>query len=208
MGRDSVEVILFDLGNVILPFNHYQIAEKLSRFTGMEEFRDPRRIFSYLFDFQNGAINPYETGKISTEEFFLSLKRELVLSLSFQEFQPIWNDIFWENLEVSETIKSLREKKRLGLVSNTNPLHFDYVLSKFPILRVFDRWILSHEVGYKKPAPQIFQSAIEWAGVLPERILFIDDLKSHVLAAQSLGIQGIHFLSPAQLKEELLNYGL
>lgn len=203
MNRDSVEVILFDLGNVILPFNHYQIAEKLSRFTGKEEFRDPQKIFSYLFDFQNGAINPYETGKMSTEEFFLSLKRELGLSLSFEEFQPIWNDIFWENVEVSEMIKSLKGKKRLGLVSNTNPLHFDYVLSKFPILMVFDRWVLSHEVGYKKPAPQIFQAAIEWAGVLPEKILFIDDMESHVAKASSLGLQTIHFISAHHLKEAL-----
>lgn len=208
MNRDSVEVILFDLGNVILPFNHYQIAEKLSRFTGKKEFYDPHKIFSYLFDFQNGAINPYETGKMSTEEFFLSLKRELGLSLSFEEFQPIWNEIFWENVEVSDIIRSLKGRKRLGLVSNTNPLHFDYVLSTFPILRVFDRWVLSHEVGYKKPALQIFQTAIEWAGVLPEKILFIDDMENHVRVAQSLGIQGIHFLSPIQLKEELLNYGL
>lgn len=208
MNRNSVEVILFDLGNVILPFNHYQIAEKLSRFTGKKEFYDPHKIFSYLFDFQNGAINPYETGKMSTEEFFLSLKRELGLSLSFEEFQPIWNEIFWENVEVSDIIRSLKGRKRLGLVSNTNPLHFDYVLSTFPILRVFDRWVLSHEVGYKKPAPQIFQTAIEWAGVLPEKILFIDDMENHVRVAQSLGIQGIHFLSPIQLKEELLNYGL
>lgn len=208
MNRNSVEVILFDLGNVILPFNHYQIAEKLSRFTGKKEFYDPHKIFSYLFDFQNGAINPYETGKMSTEEFFLSLKRELGLSLSIEEFQPIWNEIFWENVEVSDIIRSLKGRKRLGLVSNTNPLHFDYVLSTFPILRVFDRWVLSHEVGYKKPAPQIFQTAIEWAGVLPEKILFIDDMENHVRVAQSLGIQGIHFLSPIQLKEELLNYGL
>lgn len=208
MNRDSVEVILFDLGNVILPFNHYQIAEKLSRFTGKKEFYDPHKIFSYLFDFQNGAINPYETGKMSTGEFFLSLKRELGLSLSFEEFQPIWNEIFWENVEVSDIIRSLKGRKRLGLVSNTNPLHFDYVLSTFPILRVFDRWVLSHEVGYKKPALQIFQTAIEWAGVLPEKILFIDDMENHVRVAQSLGIQGIHFLSPIQLKEELLNYGL
>lgn len=208
MNRNSVEIILFDLGNVILPFNHYQIAEKLSRFTGKKEFYDPHKIFSYLFDFQNGAINPYETGKMSTEEFFLSLKRELGLSLSIEEFQPIWNEIFWENVEVSDIIRSLKGRKRLGLVSNTNPLHFDYVLSTFPILRVFDRWVLSHEVGYKKPAPQIFQTAIEWAGVLPEKILFIDDMENHVRVAQSLGIQGIHFLSPIQLKEELLNYGL
>lgn len=203
MDRKSIDVILFDLGNVILPFNHYQIAEKLSRFTKNEDFQDPKRIFSYLFNFENGAINGYEVGKVSSLDFFRSLKEHLQLTLSFEEFIPIWNDIFWENLEVSEIIRSLKGKKRLGLLSNTNPLHFDYILSKFPVVEVFDKWILSHEVGFKKPALEIFQKAIEWAGVEPEKILFIDDMKTHIGVSISLGMQGIHFTSASQLREEL-----
>jgi putative hydrolase of the HAD superfamily len=203
MDQGSIGVIFFDLGNVILPFNHYQIAEKLSRFTKNADFQDSEMIFSYLFNFENGAINGYEVGKVSSLDFFQSLKEHLKLTLSFEEFIPIWNDIFWENLEVSEIIRSLKGKKRLGLLSNTNPLHFDYILLKFPVVQIFDKWILSHEVGFKKPALEIFQSAIEWACVEPERILFIDDMKSHVEVAISLGMQGIHFTSATQLREAL-----
>jgi putative hydrolase of the HAD superfamily len=198
-----IEVILFDLGNVILPFSHFQIAEKLSRFSQKKEFQDPQRIFSYLFDFEKGAVNGYETGRVSSTEFFQSLKELLHLSISFQEFIPIWNDIFTEDREVSEIIRSLKGKKKLGLISNTNSLHFDYILSRFPIIRTFDKWILSHEVGFKKPAVEIFQRAIEWASVKPEKILLIDDTKGHVEVAVSLGMQGIHFISANQLKEEL-----
>jgi putative hydrolase of the HAD superfamily len=204
MSQSPIEVVLFDLGNVILPFNHYQIAEKLSRFSQKREFQDPQRIFSYLFNFEKGAINGYEVGKVSSLEFFQSLKEWLRLPISFEEFIPIWNDIFIENQKVSEIIRSLKGKKKLGMVSNTNPLHFDYVLSKFPIVRVFDRWILSHEVGFKKPTVEIFQIAMEWASVEPEKILFIDDMKGHVEVAISLGMQGIHFISAPQLKQELL----
>lgn len=203
MDRKSIDVILFDLGNVILPFNHYQIAEKLSRFTKNEDFQDPKRIFSYLFNFENGAINGYEMGKVSTLQFFKSLKESLRLGLSFEQFKPIWNDIFWEDSEVSEMIRFFKGKKRLGLLSNTNPLHFDYALRKFPIVKVFDRWILSHEVGFKKPAPQIFLKAIEWASVEPEKILFIDDMEKHVNAAVSLGMRGIRFVSSRELKDHL-----
>ena len=204
MSQSPIEVVLFDLGNVILPFNHYQIAEKLSRFSQKRELQDPQRIFSYLFNFEKGAINGYEVGKVSSLEFFQSLKEWLRLPISFEEFIPIWNDIFIENQKVSEIIRSLKGKKKLGMVSNTNPLHFDYVLSKFPIVRVFDRWILSHEVGFKKPTVEIFQIAMEWASVEPEKILFIDDMKGHVEVAISLGMQGIHFISAPQLKQELL----
>lgn len=203
MNRSAIEVILFDLGNVIFPFNHYQIAEKLSRFVQKKEFQDPAKIFSYLFDFEKGAVNGYEVGKVSSSEFFQSLKEFLRLSLRFEEFIPIWNDIFLENQEVSEIILDRRGGWKLGLLSNTNPLHFDHILSKFSILRVFDRWILSYEVGFKKPAPEIFQKAIEWASVEPQKILFVDDIEKHVEVAVSLGMQGIHFISAPQLKEEL-----
>jgi len=203
MNQPSIEVILFDLGNVILPFSHYQIAEKLSRFTQEREFQDPQKIFSYLFDFQEGVINDFDVGKVSPREFFQSMKKHLDLSISYQEFIPIWNDIFTEDQEVSHIILSLKGRVRLGLLSNTDSLHFDYILLKFPIVKAFDKLILSYEVGFKKPAVQIFQKAIEWASVKPEKILFIDDIKGYVEVAVSLGMQGIHFISANQLKEEL-----
>jgi len=198
-----IEVIFFDLGNVILPFNHYQIAEKLSPFVQEKDFQDPRKIFSYIFDLKTGAINPFDAGELSPKEFFQSLKESLQLSISFEAFVPIWNEIFVEDREVSEIIRSLKGKWRLGLLSNTDPLHFNYIVLTFPVLSALEKWILSYEVGFKKPDARIFQRAIEWASVEPEKILFIDDTKGHVEAAISLGMQGIHFHSGQQLKEEL-----
>jgi putative hydrolase of the HAD superfamily len=70
-------------------------------------------------------------------------------------------------------------------------------------MSTFEKFILSYEVGFKKPDVRIFQKAIEWASVRPQKILFIDDTKGHVDAALSLGMQGIHFISAQQLKKEL-----
>jgi putative hydrolase of the HAD superfamily len=203
MTRPPIEVIFFDLGNVILPFNHYPIAEKLSQFCQKKEFQDPQRIFFYLFDSVKGIINDLDVGKVSPPEFFQSVKEVLDLSISFEAFLPIWNNIFVEDQEVSRIIFALKGKWRLGLLSNTDPLHFNYILSKFPMMKTFDKWILSYEVGFKKPAIEIYQKAMEWASVEPQKILFIDDIKKHVEVAISLGMQGIHFISAEQLKEEL-----
>jgi FMN phosphatase YigB (HAD superfamily) len=201
--KNLIEVIFFDLGNVILPFNNYQIAEKLCRFSQKEEFQEPGKVFSYLFDLREGVINPFERGKVSPQEFFQSVRNHLGLSITFEQFIPIWTDIFVEDQEVSEIIRSLKGKWRLGLLSNTDPLHFRYIVSTFPIVSALEKWILSYEVGFKKPDAQIFQKAIEWASVEPQKILFIDDTKGHVEAAISLGMQGIHFISAAKLREEL-----
>jgi putative hydrolase of the HAD superfamily len=198
-----IEVIFFDLGNVILPFNHYQIAEKLSPFVQKKDFQDPRKIFSYIFDLKTGAINPFDAGALSPKEFFQSLKESLQLSISFEAFAPIWNEIFVEDREVSEIIRSLKGRWRLGLLSNTDSLHFNYIVSTFPIVSALEKWILSYEVGFKKPDARIFQRAMEWASVEPEKILFIDDTKGHVEAAISLGMQGVHFASGEQLRKEL-----
>jgi HAD superfamily hydrolase (TIGR01509 family) len=203
MTQPPIDVILFDLGNVILPFNHYQIAEKLSRLSQKKELQDPKTIFSYLFDSVKGIINDFDVGKVSPPEFFQSVKEHLALSISFEAFLPIWNNIFVEDQEVSRIILSLKGKWRLGLLSNTDPLHFNYILSKFPMMKTFDKWILSYKVGCKKPAIEIYQKAIEWASVEPQKILFIDDMKKYVEVAVSLGMQGIHFISAEQLKEEL-----
>jgi HAD superfamily hydrolase (TIGR01509 family) len=203
MHYPSIEVVLFDLGNVILPFDHHQIGEKLLRFSLKKETDDPQKIFAYLFDLHTGAVNLYETGKMTSLEFFESLKDFFHLQISFDEFVTLWNDIFTENGEVSEIVRSLKGKVRLGLVSNTNALHFDYIASRFPVVHFFERWILSHEVGFKKPAAEIYQKAMEWASVEPKNILFIDDSINNVEAAVALGIQGLHFLSARQLREEL-----
>jgi len=199
----SIEVIFFDLGNVILPFNNHQIAEKLSRFSQKREFQDPKKIFSYLFDLEKGVINDFDRGRVSPSEFFQSIKEYLGLSVAYEKFIPVWTDIFNENQEVSEIILSLKGRWRLGLLSNTDPLHFNYIVSTFPIVSVLEKWILSYEVGFKKPDAHIFQKAIEWASVEPEKTLFIDDTKGHVEAAVSLGMQGIHFVSADQLRKEL-----
>lgn len=203
MKSSPIEVIFFDLGNVILPFNNFQIAEKLSRFSQKREFQDPKQIFSYLFDLEKGVINDFDMGRVSPSEFFQSIKKYLGLSIAFEKFIPIWTDIFIEDREVSEIIRSLKEKWRLGLLSNTDPLHFNYIVSTFPVLSALEKWILSYEVGFKKPDARIFQRAMEWASVEPEKILFIDDTKGHVEAAISLGMQGIHFISATKLREEL-----
>jgi putative hydrolase of the HAD superfamily len=203
MHSSPIEVILFDLGNVILSFSHYQIAEKLTPFCHHKEFQSPQSIFSHLFDLQTGLINNFDLGRISPREFFQSLQESLQLSLSFEEFIPIWNDIFTEDKRVSEMIISLKGKRRLGLLSNTDPLHFEYILSKFPIVWAFDKWILSYQEGLKKPNVKIYQRAIEWASVDPPKILFIDDVKGNVEVAISLGMVGIHFISAQQLKEEI-----
>jgi 2-haloacid dehalogenase len=59
-----------------------------------------------------------------------------------------------------------------------------------------------------KPDPRIFQILLERNGIAPESAVFIDDVERNAAAATRLGIHGIHFRSPDQLRAELAAVGL
>jgi len=195
-----IDLFVFDLGNVILPFEHRQIASKLwqrARNSGKLTEED---IFRDLFDMENGTINRYEEGLSSSEEFFLEVRKRYSLALEFEEFGEIWNNIFWDNPEVNEIIMYLKAKGYpIFLLSNTNELHFSYVLDRYPIVHVFDEWILSFEVGAKKPHKRMYDAIFEKTDVEREKVLYIDDIDAYVSAARSYGIQGLVYKSPDDL---------
>ena len=51
--------------------------------------------------------------------------------------------------------------------------------------------------------PRIFKLALKKAKAKPEECIYIDDRAVHVETAESLGMKGIVFESPQQLKKEL-----
>ena len=53
----------------------------------------------------------------------------------------------------------------------------------------FDEIYTSYEIGYIKPAPEIFKYMIKDANLVPEETLFIDDGASNIKIAKELGFQ-------------------
>jgi putative hydrolase of the HAD superfamily len=124
-----IKLFVFDLGNVILPFEHRQIATKLHAKSLMQEGCSPEVIFDAMFDFESGMVNPYEEGLMSSAEFFSELKHKFWLDMDLGDFKDIWNPIFKEDPNVNDAIIYLKEKGYpLFLLSNTNELHFSYII--------------------------------------------------------------------------------
>ncbi len=204
-----IDLFVFDLGKVILPFEHRQIATKLWERSRNKGRLAEQEIFRDLFDVENGLINRYEEGLSSSEEFFLEMRKRYGLTLEFEEFSEIWNNIFWENPEVNEIIVYLKGKGHpIFLLSNTNELHFSYVLKQYPIVHLFDEWILSFEVGAKKPSKRIYDAIFERTDVPREKVLYIDDIDSYVLAARSYGLHGLVYTTPEELWNVLRKNGI
>lgn len=195
--KTNIKVIIFDLGKVIVDFDHMRICTKLSKQSPF----GPDRIHDIIFN--SGLEASFDMGIISPENFYLSVKKKARLEININVFQEIWTKIFTLNPEIEELISSLKNKYRLLCLSNTNSWHFEYCMQKFPVLKLFDSFILSYKVGKTKPDSTIFEEAIKKAATLPDECVYIDDVPEFVETASKLGINGIHFRTVRKLKKEL-----
>jgi len=204
-----IKLFVFDLGNVILPFEHRQIAVKLHEKSTEKEAFTPEQLFDVMFDLQNGLINPYEEGLMSSAEFLSNLKGQFRLDIDMNAFSNIWNPIFRDDPEVNKVIFYLKEKRYpLFLLSNTNELHFSYIMENYPIVHWFDEWLLSFEVGAKKPKQRIYDAIFEKMDVKPNEVFYVDDISKYVETAQQLGLHGVVFRSAAQLWDFIQKNGI
>lgn len=199
-----IRLFVFDLGNVILPFEHRQIAVKLHETSRIQDRFTPDDLFKFLFDNDRGLVNPYEEGLMSSVDFFAKLREKYKLELEFDEFKDIWNIIFQEDPEVNEAILYLKNKGySVFLLSNTNELHFSYIMERYPIVHSLDEWILSYEVGAKKPKQKIYDAIFEKTDAVRNEVLYIDDIPAYVEAAKTYGIQGLNFKNAKDVWELL-----
>jgi len=92
-------------------------------------------------------------------------------------------------------------------VSNTNRLHFEHLDRQMRLRARFDHVTVSHEVGVMKPAPRIFEDALQGVGVRAEQAWFTDDLQENLDGARALGIRTHLFTSVGSLRDELRELG-
>ena len=196
--------LFFDIGNVLIRFDPRIALRGLAAST----HRPEEEMVELLKGWR--LVPEYECGRVSTIEFFDEICALLSLHpISMDDFREIWSGVFMQEMLVSpEILRTLRKSYRLGLISNTNELHFGVISEKFPVLSEFHDATLSFQVGAMKPAPEMFSQAVRRAGCAPGESLFIDDLEENVQAARAFGIPSIRFQTQEQLLAELLERGI
>ncbi len=110
-------------------------------------------------------------------------------------------------------VKALQQRRRqsedlrLYFLSNM-PMPYARVLeTRHEFLTEFDGGVFSGDVKLIKPEPAIYALLESRYGLVPDRTVFIDDLKTNVDVARSRGWHGIHFESSAQMASDLRRYG-
>jgi epoxide hydrolase-like predicted phosphatase len=198
---NRIEFIYFDLGNVLISFDHSRAWQQIAGLTGLP----PEHVEKILFN--SGLQTQYETGEISTEEFHRYFCQQAQVSISLEDLCFAASNIF-DPLDSSiQLLQTLSQAgHRLGLLSNTCDCHWQFFRDddRFNFLHSsFEQTILSFVAGCMKPDTAIYRIAARRASCDPESILFIDDLEGNVKAAQSYGFDGIHFQGFSGLLNEL-----
>ncbi len=198
----EIKAVIFDLGNVLLKYDARKSARQFAK-----SCRVPiLKVWEHFF------ISPtekaYTRGQISSHAFYKHSKQALKFPVDYKTFRHYWNDIFWENDGMDPLLEKLKERYPLYLISNTNEMHFEHIKSKFKILRHFKRTFPSHEVGCRKPEPEIYTKVLKKIKFKPEETVFIDDMPKFVEGARSVGMHAIRFRTKEQLIRDLRKLGV
>lgn len=203
MNNGRVRCFFFDLGQVLISVHQQTLAERMVALTGLD-LRRLREIF-----LSDDLVIGFESGAMSGEEFYREICRRAGTEIEWRDFLDAWNSMFdRETIVPDETVRSLAAETDLWVISNTNPLHYEYIAGHYPILRHFKGFTLSYKVGVLKPDERIFLDALEQAGVRASESVFVDDRVENVEGARKIGIDSFQFTGRESFLSELRARGL
>jgi HAD superfamily hydrolase (TIGR01509 family) len=198
-----IRTIFFDFGNVVAFFDHGRAVREFARFTDM----DPVELALALYG--SPIADDYECGHLSTAEYVREALLNGRLTCSDVEFLSHYHNIFWPNPEVIELIPKLAPKYRLVLASNTNEAHFLRFTRDFAaVLAHFAHLLASHHARARKPHPEFFAYAKQYAHAAPDECVFVDDLPVNVEAAGRAGLRGVVYTPDGSLPDKLQAVGV
>ncbi len=190
--------IVLDFGNVLAFFSHLQAAKNLAALSG--KGASPEEILAFCFG--SPLDHAFEKGRIASPEFRETVKNRFQIQAPDPHFDQAFADIFQMNAGVCTHLGHLKNLGPLLLLSNTTPLHSDWFSRQFSReLAFFDHVVLSHEVGHRKPDPEIFAHCEQLAGLPPENMVLVDDLQDNVQGARDRGWQGVLYHPEVDLSE-------
>jgi epoxide hydrolase-like predicted phosphatase len=185
--------VVFDIGGVLEFTPAMGMAEKWADRLGLARNELPERLGAVFAAGQVGALTEAEVhGRIGQ-----------ILALGPADVTAFMDDLWTEylgtlNAELTTYFTGLRPAYRTGIISNSFVGAREREQERYGFEQLTDEIIYSHEVGISKPDLRIYEMACERLGVLPEEMIFLDDVEPNVEAAQDLGAHGILFTSTAQ----------
>jgi FMN phosphatase YigB (HAD superfamily) len=190
-------IIAFDLHSVIFTLNYREAFSILWRW--------PHKVSLFLCGFRIRLVwkcltllfhNP-------TDEEYFALFQQYCPKLL-----PLIIELFNAFIPVDSMVDLLKELKENGyelhILSNIGPRRFEFLQKRYPdIIALFDKVkITNGNIRHliKKPNLDYFMSYLRDCNPRGKLVLFIDDKKRNIEAANAVGIIGIKFTSADKLR--------
>ncbi len=190
-----VELLLFDLGGVVIDIDFERIFKKWSIYSGLP-VQEIKAAFS-----ADAALEQYERGQIDSTEYCHYVCDSIGMEMSFDQFSDGWNNVMVA--PISPTVNMLRDLSTqipLYALSNANPLHKAYWEKTYADeLGYFKRVFVSSDIGCRKPDPSAYLLVAEELNIDPQNMVFFDDLADNVEGARNLGMQAVQVKSPTDI---------
>jgi putative hydrolase of the HAD superfamily len=185
-----IDTLVLDFGAVLLPLN-----ETLT-WKGFEDLgaKGPLREASEIFE-------KFETGSINQDLFLDRINPHFFRPIFRNDLISAWNAMLISPIqdEIIDLLKGLKKRYRLFLLSNTNALHIANIKKQSgPFLYAqfyaqFEAVLYSHELGLRKPEPEIFEHLINTYKLTPENCLYVDDKLENIEAGEAINFKVWHF---------------
>lgn len=184
--NSSVDVLVFDLGGVLVDWNGIDPLVRLSQ--GKLNPEQARR-----FWMETPWIAELDTGACTPEAFSAAMAEHLGLDIDATEMTAQLDSWLRGAFPgAAEMLAQLGARHRLAVLSNNNALHWDKIEREFDLLHRFDRLFASHLIGLRKPDDDVYRHVQQELDVPPHRIAFFDDNIECVDAARRAGWQAFH----------------
>ncbi|MHB8597473.1 MAG: HAD family hydrolase [Ktedonobacteraceae bacterium] len=195
-----IKAMIFDIGSVLLHNVDCSRHRKWEKRFSVQEGR-----LNEVVD-RTGLEYLATIGKISEPELWQQVG--IALSLPNEELLEFIDD-FWSagelNLELAQFLHNLRPHYKTALLSNAWSGAREAVTRIYRLNEFADVMFFSAEEGVAKPDSAFYHVAINWLGVPPFDIIFVDDKLENIEAANSLGMHGILYRDTAQTIADVKN---
>src|SRR5262245_14206312 len=115
---EGIKNIIFDFGGVIIDIDYHRCIDSFEKLLGtaFDQWYSQKQ--------QAELFDALETGNISEEEFYESIRNAFRQELTDEQIREAWNSILIRLPEENVALlKRLKQKYRLFLLSNTNIIH-------------------------------------------------------------------------------------
>jgi putative hydrolase of the HAD superfamily len=197
------QLLLFDLDGVLVHYDRARRWNALGAALGLPAETVHAAIIGGGIEFR------YDRGELDSRAYLEACSVALGVEVTDKVWIAARQGAMTVPEEVSRTVTMLARQAEVGVLTNNGPMVIDLIPILMPnIWHLLNGRVLSSaHFGIEKPAPRVYELAIERLGHRPERTLFFDDNLENVAGARAAGLLAEHVPVPGRLAEIAARHG-